>query len=43
MLVRNAARLLVGLLAMVVALGMAVSAHAQDNQPKKIKIGVILT
>src|SRR5271156_5757360 len=38
MLVRNTARLLVGLLAMVVALGMAVSAHAQE---KKIKIGVI--
>src|SRR5271169_5189952 len=38
MLVRNTARLLVGLLAMVVALGMAVSANAQE---KKIKIGVI--
>jgi ABC-type branched-subunit amino acid transport system substrate-binding protein len=38
MLVRNAARLLVGLLAMVVALGMAVCANAQE---KKIKIGVI--
>jgi ABC-type branched-subunit amino acid transport system substrate-binding protein len=38
MLVRNTARLLVGLLAMVVALGMSVSARAQE---KKIKIGVI--
>src|SRR5437016_13855544 len=38
MLVRRAARLLGGLIAAVAALGMAVSAHAQE---KKIKIGVI--
>ena len=38
MLARKAARLLGGLIAVVAALGMAVSAHAQD---KKIKIGVI--
>src|SRR5882724_4659254 len=38
MLVRKAARLLGGLIAAVAALGMAVSAHAQE---KKIKIGVI--
>src|SRR6266436_1671325 len=38
MLVRKAARLLGGLIVAVAALGMAVSAHAQD---KKIKIGVI--
>ena len=38
MLERKAARLLVGLVAAVAALGMAVSAHAQE---KKIKIGVI--
>ena len=38
MLVRKAARLLGGLFAAVAALGMAVSAHAQE---KKIKIGVI--
>src|SRR4029077_14630963 len=38
MLKRKAARLLVGLLAAVAALGMAVSAQAQE---KKIKIGVI--
>src|SRR3981081_2401016 len=38
MLVRNAARLLGGLIAAAAALGMAVSAEAQD---KKIKIGVI--
>src|ERR1035438_8487733 len=36
--VRRAARLLGGLMAAVAALGMAVSAHAQE---KKIKIGVI--
>ena len=35
MLVRKAARLLVGLVAAVAALGMAVSAHAQDNQQRK--------
>src|ERR1700759_5123308 len=38
MLVRNAARLLGGLIVAGAALGMAVSAQAQD---KKIKIGVI--
>jgi ABC-type branched-subunit amino acid transport system substrate-binding protein len=38
MLVRKAARVLGGLFAAVAALGLAVSAHAQD---KKIKIGVI--
>src|SRR5260370_40499505 len=38
MLVRRAARLLGGLIAAGVALGMAVSAQAQE---KKIKIGVI--
>src|SRR5258708_31561295 len=38
MLVRNAARLLGGLIVAGAALGMAVSADAQD---KKIKIGVI--
>src|SRR5260370_16872235 len=38
MLVRRAARLLGGLIAAVAALGMAVSAQAQE---KKIKIGVI--
>jgi ABC-type branched-subunit amino acid transport system substrate-binding protein len=38
MLVRNAARVLVGLIAAVAALGVAVSAYAQE---KKIKIGVI--
>jgi ABC-type branched-subunit amino acid transport system substrate-binding protein len=38
MLVRRVARVLVGLIAVVAVLGMAVSAHAQD---KKIKIGVI--
>ena len=38
MLVRKAARLLGGLFAAIAALGMAVSAEAQD---KKIKIGVI--
>src|ERR1700737_4032692 len=38
MLERKAARLLVGLIAAVAALGMVVSAHSQE---KKIKIGVI--
>src|SRR5881409_3422837 len=38
---RKAARLLVGLSAAIAVLGMAVSAEAQDNQAKKIKIGVI--
>jgi ABC-type branched-subunit amino acid transport system substrate-binding protein len=38
MLERRAARLIVGLVAALAALGMAVSAHAQE---KKIKIGVI--
>src|SRR5712672_4209336 len=38
MLVRRAARLLGGLVAAVAALGMAVSAQAQE---KKIKIGVV--
>jgi len=38
MLVRKPARVLVGLMAAVAMLGMAVSAHAQE---KKIKIGVI--
>src|SRR5512141_1438276 len=38
---RKAARLLVGLSAAIAVLGMAVSAEAQDNQEKKIKIGVI--
>ena len=38
MLERKAARLLVGLVAATAALGMAVSAQAQE---KKIKIGVI--
>ena len=38
MLVHKAARVLVGLMAAAAALGMAVSAHAQE---KKIKIGVI--
>ena len=41
MLERRAARLLVRLVAAVAALGMAVSAHAQENHEKKIKIGVI--
>jgi ABC-type branched-subunit amino acid transport system substrate-binding protein len=41
MLVRKAARLLDGLIAAGVVLGMAVSAQAQENQEKKIKIGVI--
>src|SRR5438876_3883625 len=41
MLERKAARLLVGLLAAMTAQAMAVSAHAQENQAKKIKIGVI--
>jgi ABC-type branched-subunit amino acid transport system substrate-binding protein len=41
MLERRAARLLVGLMVAMAALGMAVSAHAQENQAKKIKIGVI--
>src|SRR5205807_10286718 len=41
MLKRKAARLLVGLVAAVAAWGMAVSVHAQENQAKKIKIGVI--
>ena len=36
--VRKAARLAVGLIAAIAALGMAASAHAQE---KKIKIGVI--
>ena len=38
MLERKAARLLVGLFAVIAVLGAAVSAHAQE---KKIKIGVI--
>src|SRR5438445_3242464 len=38
---RKAARLLVGLSTAIAVLGMAVSADAQDNQAKKIKIGVI--
>ena len=38
---RKVARLLVGLSAVVAVLGIAVSADAQDNQAKKIKIGVI--
>src|SRR5437763_2329329 len=38
---RKAARLLVGLSTAIAVLGMAVSAEAQDNQAKKIKIGVI--
>ena len=37
---RKAARLLVGLSTAIAVLGMAVSAEAQDNQAKKIKIGV---
>jgi ABC-type branched-subunit amino acid transport system substrate-binding protein len=41
MLVRKAARLLDGLIAAGVVLGMAVSAQAQENQEKKIKIGLI--
>jgi ABC-type branched-subunit amino acid transport system substrate-binding protein len=35
------ARLFVGLTAAIAVLGMAVAAEAQDNQAKKIKIGVI--
>src|SRR6266480_2346074 len=38
---RKAARLLVGLSTAIAVLGMAVVAEAQDNQAKKIKIGVI--
>src|SRR5438105_6257931 len=38
---RKAARLLVGLSTAIAVLGMAVSADAQDDQAKKIKIGVI--
>src|SRR5437588_6437489 len=38
---RKAARLLVGLSAAIAVLGMAVVAEAQENQAKKIKIGVI--
>jgi len=41
MLERKAARLLVRLVAAMAVLGMAVSAHAQESQAKKIKIGVI--
>src|SRR5271170_7297427 len=41
MLVRKAARLLGRLIAAGAVLGMAVSAQAQENQEKKIKIGVI--
>ncbi|TMJ16682.1 MAG: ABC transporter ATP-binding protein [Alphaproteobacteria bacterium] len=41
MLERKAAGLLVGLLAAMTAQAMAVSAHAQEDQAKKIKIGVI--
>jgi branched-chain amino acid transport system substrate-binding protein len=41
MLVRKATRLLGGLFAAIAVLGMAVSAEAQENQAKKIKIGVI--
>src|SRR5438445_3113189 len=38
---RKAARLLVGLSTAIAVLGMAVSVDAQENQAKKIKIGVI--
>ena len=38
---RKVARLFIGLSAAIAVLGMAVSAEAQDNQAKKIKIGVI--
>src|SRR5438477_7035045 len=41
MLERKAAGLLVGLLAAMTAQAMAVSAHAQEDQAKKLKIGVI--